>query len=1313
MVDRLLSQLQTLVDHSHLPSDNTVSRSTNVPRSSTASTGFIHKKPSVSLLRLVKQSQSGGVSKTWAKLLHQYKNEIKLAEENKVVRKSESITPRVPTSHPRNDDRGSYNDGMSLNQEEGRGYNFSPPKQQHHNNEYMPSLEDNEEFCNFSSPRQQNDDNSRYIPPFVDNEGASNFSSPRPQNDDNNVDWGPDWGPDLDCDQFLESITHLEASTSSANKSEYFQTNRTSLPSIRESPQQQPEIKDDSAEFNHTNFPHYQEMLRVFRQQFGLAKFRMKQREALNAAMLGHDCFVLMPTGGGKSVCYQLPALLQRGLTVVISPLRSLILDQVNKLKSLDIPAACLMGDNTQTETNRIYSELVRVNGPDFHLLFVTPEKIVASQRLVGILQGLFNRGLLARFVIDEAHCVSQWGHDFRKDYKRLSQLREQFPGVPMMALTATATLRVRKDILHQLHMTNTKWFVCSFDRPNLAYSVRYKTKNTLEEIISFIKKQYLRKSGIVYGFSRKECETTARALQAAGIQADCYHAGLSDKQRAKVQTDWVLNKIKVVVATIAFGMGIDKPDVRFVVHYTMAKSIEGYYQEAGRAGRDGDTAVCILYYSVADVCKLRKMIDMDSEGTKSSKDTHRDNLRRMVEYCENKSDCRRTIQLHYFGENFKGRCPNNPLLACDNCLCQESYRVEDVTEVCRAIVMMVAQICNKSLLLQESYRVEDVTEVCRAIVMMVAQICNKSLLLQESYRVEDVTEVCRAIVMMVAQICNKSLLLQESYRVEDVTEVCRAIVMMVAQICNKSLLLQESYRVEDVTEVCRAIVMMVAQICNKSLLLQESYRVEDVTEVCRAIVMMVAQICNKSLLLQESYRVEDVTEVCRAIVMMVAQICNKSLLLQESYRVEDVTEVCRAIEMLVAQICNKSLLLQESYRVEDVTEVCRAIVMMVAEICNKSLLLQESYRVEDVTEVCRAIVMMVAEICNKSLLLQESYRVEDVTEVCRAIVMMVAQICNKSQWDNFTINHLVDVCKGSRCKKVVDNGHDTLDAFGSLSVWDKVDICRLINKLVMDRVLEEYHVTKYDNTNSYIRLGQRAESLANGRDKVEFSIRKLARKSSVVNPAEGNEAMSEMDAIHEQCFSELMDVVTAIAEVSGVNTNTIMNIQSLKGMSLKLPETREEMLKIIGVTHANYEKYGKDLLKITSKYAEERNKLNFVEPKKKRSLSPTSFRPHNGPSKRRKSSTEDSPAGSYIAPYAAKMKNRKFNPRKKKWKTTKSKNVRGASNSRANPSSGSGSSSYRATASGNHNTLQPNRTLPPTKRPGFMPAPRVSMMNK
>ncbi|XP_054287329.1 recQ-like DNA helicase Blm [Macrosteles quadrilineatus] len=999
---------------SHLPSDNTVSRSTNVPRSSTASTGFIHKEPSVSLLRLVKQSQSGGVSKTWAKLLHQYKNEIKLAEENKVVRKSESITPRVPTtSHPRNADCGRYNDGMSLNQEEGRGYNFSPPKQQHHNNEYMTSLEDNEEFCNFSSPRQQNDDNSRYIPPFVDNEGASNFSSPRPQNDDNNVDWGPDWGPDLDCDQFLESITHLEASTSSANKSEYFQTNRTSLPSIRESPQQQPEIKDDSAEFNHTNFPHYQEMLRVFRQQFGLAKFRMKQREALNAAMLGHDCFVLMPTGGGKSVCYQLPALLQRGLTVVISPLRSLILDQVNKLKSLDIPAACLMGDNTQTETNRIYSELVRVNGPDFHLLFVTPEKIVASQRLVGILQGLFNRGLLARFVIDEAHCVSQWGHDFRKDYKRLSQLREQFPGVPMMALTATATLRVRKDILHQLHMTNTKWFVCSFDRPNLAYSVRYKTKNTLEEIISFIKKQYLRKSGIVYGFSRKECETTARALQAAGIQADCYHAGLSDKQRAKVQTDWVLNKIKVVVATIAFGMGIDKPDVRFVVHYTMAKSIEGYYQEAGRAGRDGDTAVCILYYSVADVCKLRKMIDMDSEGTKSSKDTHRDNLRRMVEYCENKSDCRRTIQLHYFGENFKGRCPNNPLLACDNCLCQESYRVEDVTEV------------------------------------------------------------------------------------------------------------------------------------------------------------------------------------------------------------------------------------------------------------------------------------------------------------CRAIVMMVAQICNKSQWDNFTINHLVDVCKGSRCKKVVDNGHDTLDAFGSLSVWDKVDICRLINKLVMDRVLEEYHVTKYDNTNSYIRLGPRAESLANGRDKVEFSIRKLARKSSVVNPAEGNEAMSEMDAIHEQCFSELMDVVTAIAEVSGVNTNTIMNIQSLKGMSLKLPETREEMLKIIGVTHANYEKYGKDLLKITSKYAEERNKLNFVEPKKKRSLSPTSFRPHNGPSKRRKSSTEDSPAGSYIAPYAAKMKNRKFNPRKKKWKTTKSKNVRGASNSRANPSSGSGSSSYRATASGNHNTLQPNRTLPPTKRPGFMPAPRVSTMNK
>ncbi|KAG8295979.1 hypothetical protein J6590_067568 [Homalodisca vitripennis] len=371
---------------------------------------------------------------------------------------------------------------------------------------------------------------------------------------------------------------------------------------------------------------------------------------------------------------------------------------------------------------------------------------------------------------------------------------------------------------------------------------------------------------------------------------------------------------------------------------------------------------------------------------------------------------------------------------------------------------------------------------------------------------------------------------------------------------------------------------------------------------------------------------------------------------------------------------------------------------------------LQEGYKVEDVTEQCQVLVEMVhsgniVTCCN----LQESYKVEDVTEQCQALVETVQQICTQRQYNNFTINHLADIWKGSKCRKVLDNGHDTLRSFGQLTGWDKVDVCRLINKLVMEDYLAEYLVTSNDNTHSYIRMGPRARELLHGGSRVVFSMREVkAKKSAVNSPAAKNGEESrcpELDAIYERCFSELMDVVTAIAEINEVNTNTIMNIQALKGMSLTLPESREEMLTITGVTQANYEKYGRDLLKITCRYAEEKSKLNFTDiTKKKRSLSPSS-RSNGGAKKKRKSgNAKETPAGSYVAPYVAKFRN---NGRKK----YKSSRGRGGGKGRGGRGGGSG---YRATASSNsHQTMQSSRPLPPSNRPGFMPAPKVTLLRR
>lgn len=448
------------------------------------------------------------------------------------------------------------------------------------------------------------------------------------------------------------------------------------------------------------NFPWTKKLEANNKKVFGNHSFRPNQREVINATMSGYDVFVLMPTGGGKSLTYQLPALICPGITLVICPLVSLIQDQIMHLLQVNIPAAYLSSNMEWPEQQEILRELTSVYCK-YKLLYVTPEKVAKSDVLLRQLELLNARGSLARIVIDEAHCVSQWGHDFRPDYQSLGILKQKFPQTPVLALTATATASVKEDVVQALGLINCIVFRQSFNRSNLRYSVIPKTKKCLEDISTFITEKHKDECGIVYCLSRMDCEKVAEKLKDCRHKAAFYHGNMDPVQRTFVQKQWSRDEINIICATVAFGMGINKPDVRFVIHHSLPKSIEGYHQECGRAGRDGQLSSCVLYYSYSDYIRVKHMVSQgvieqspasgynrNNMGTSGRMlETNTENLLRMVSYCENDVDCRRLLQLIHFGEKFD---PVNCRKTCDNCAMTKSLVEKDVTETAKHLVELV-----------------------------------------------------------------------------------------------------------------------------------------------------------------------------------------------------------------------------------------------------------------------------------------------------------------------------------------------------------------------------------------------------------------------------------------------------------------------------------------------------------------------------------------------------------------------------------------------------------------------------------------------
>ncbi|EIE26127.1 ATP-dependent DNA helicase [Coccomyxa subellipsoidea C-169] len=410
---------------------------------------------------------------------------------------------------------------------------------------------------------------------------------------------------------------------------------------------------------------------------------RPHQHEIINATLQGRDVLCLMPTGGGKSLCYQLPALISGGLTLVVSPLLSLIHDQVLGLRSLGIPVISLSSLTPKEEITAAYKQMD--SDTDIRFVYVTPERVVSAKRFMSKLEKLYKAGRLTRIAIDEAHCCSQWGNDFRPDYKKLGVLKQQFPEVPILALTATATDLVCQSIKDILRISACEFFRSSVDRPNLYWTVRQKpakAEDVTADMIAWIRGNYrLTDCGIVYCQTRKESESLAAELRQQGMRAACYHADMAAGVREAVHSQWSAGEVQICVATVAFGMGINKPDVRFVIHHSLSKSVENYYQEAGRAGRDGERAVCMLYYRFADALKQAAMVSFEPGWEQR--------LGAIMRYAAASSTCRRSLISRHFGE-----APAKCHAMCDCCAQAGSGAVAErrgVTDAAAAVARTLA----------------------------------------------------------------------------------------------------------------------------------------------------------------------------------------------------------------------------------------------------------------------------------------------------------------------------------------------------------------------------------------------------------------------------------------------------------------------------------------------------------------------------------------------------------------------------------------------------------------------------------------------